>query len=137
MPNDSHIGRDGAIAGESRNVYEAIFGEMNDAVFLIDVEQPDDDYTFTYRRNNASHQEQSGLSEDELRGQTPQELLGDEQGTVVAESYQECVEKEETIEYEEKLELPGGTSDWQTKLTPITDSGQVTQIVGVARVVFR
>jgi len=133
MPDDSDIERDGAVAGESKNVYEAIFREMSDAVFLIDVEQSNEDYTFTYRRNNASHQEQSGLSEDELRGQTPQELLGDEQGTVVAENYQECVEKQETIEYEEKLELPGGTSDWQTKLTPITDSGQVTQIVGVAQ----
>ncbi|RKS83357.1 PAS domain S-box-containing protein [Haloarcula quadrata] len=133
MEDNSNMDRGGATAGESRSVYEAIFREMSDAAFLIDVEQSDEDYTFTYRRNNASHQEQSGLSEDELRGQTPQELLGDEQGTVVAGNYQECVEKGETIEYEEKLELPGGTSDWQTKLTPITDSGQVTQIVGVAR----
>ena len=133
MPDDLNIERDGAIAGESRNIYEAVFREMGDAVSLIDVEQSDEDYTFIYRRNNASHQEHSGLSEDELRGQTPQELLDDEQGTVVAEKYQECVERQETIEYEEKLELPGGTSVWQTKLTPITDSGQVTQIVSVAR----
>ena len=133
MPDDSDIERDGATAGKSINVYEAILRETSDAVFLIDVEQSGEDYTFTYRRNNASHQEQSGLSEDELRGQTPQELLDDEQGTVVAETYQECVEKGETVEYEEKLGLFDGTSDWQTKLTPITDSGQVTQIVGVAR----
>jgi PAS domain S-box-containing protein len=133
MPNRPDIERDGAIAGESGNVYEAIFREMSDAAFLIDVEQSDEDYTFTYRRNNASHQDLLGLSEDELCGQTPQELLGDQQGTVVAENYQECVEKGDPIEYEEKLELPGGTSDLQTQLTPITGSGQVTQIVGVAR----
>jgi PAS domain S-box-containing protein len=133
MPNNSDIGSDGAVAGEPRSVYEAIFREMSDAVFLIDVEHSADGYTFMYRRNNASHQERSGLSEDELHGQTPQELLGDEQGAVVAKKYRECVEKGETIEYEERLDLPGGTSDWRTKLTPIADSGRVTQIVGVAR----
>ncbi|MFB6186021.1 MAG: PAS domain-containing protein, partial [Halobacteriaceae archaeon] len=123
----------GALSGEPRNIYETIFREMGDAVFLIDVEQSDEDYTFTFRRNNASHQQRTGLSEDELRGQTPQELLGDEQGTIVAGNYRQCAEQGETIEYEETLDLPGGTSHWQTKLTPMTDSGQVTQIVGVAR----
>ena len=29
--------------------------------------------------------------------------------------------------------MPSGTSHWHTKLTPITESGQVTQIVGVGR----
>nr|WP_169719016.1 PAS domain-containing protein [Haloplanus natans] len=106
---------------------------MSDAVFLIDVARSDHDYTFTYLRNNTSHQRRTGLSEDELRGQTPRELLGDEQGTVVAENYRQCVDKRRTIEYEEELDLPGGTSHWQTKLTPIIDAGDVTQIVGVAR----
>jgi PAS domain S-box-containing protein len=121
------------MGGERKSVYEAIFREMDDAVFLIDVEQTDEDLTFTYRRNNSSHQQRTGLTEDELRGQTPKELLGDEQGAVVAGNYRQCVEQRETIEYEEKLELPGGTSHWQTKLSPIIDNGQVTKIVGVAR----
>ncbi|RJX47883.1 PAS domain-containing sensor histidine kinase [Halonotius pteroides] len=121
------------ITGESRSVYETVFDEMSDAAFLIDVEQSDQDYTFTYLRNNDSHQRRTGLSETELRGQTPRDILDDEQGTVVAENYRRCVEQEETIRYEERLDLPGGTSHWQTKLTPIVDAGEVTQIVGVAR----
>lgn len=124
---------DQEISGKKRNVYQAIFREMDDIVFLMDVEQTDADCTFTYRRSNASHQQQTGFSEDELRGQTTQELLGDEQGAIVEGNYRQCVEQQETIEYEERLDLPGGTSYWQTKLTPITDSGQVAQIVGVAR----
>jgi PAS domain S-box-containing protein len=118
---------------ESKDVYEAIFNEMSDAVFLVDVEKTSEDYKFTYQRNNASHQQQTGLSEDELRGRTPHELLGEDQGAVVAGNYRRCVEQGETIEYEEQLELPAGTSHWQTKLTPITETGEVTQIVGVAR----
>ncbi len=122
-----------AIGGESRGVYEAIFREIEDAVFLVDVERDADDYTYTFRRNNSSHRQQTGLSRDELRGQTPRELLGDEQGGAVVENYRRCVEQGETIEYEETLDLPGGTTHWQTKLTPITDDGQVTQLVGVSR----
>ena len=133
VDTETHTEGDGAITGESRTVYETIFREMGDAVFLIDVEQTGEDYTFTYRRNNASHQQQTGLSEDELRGQTPQDLLEGDQGSVVAENYRRCVEQRETIEYEETLELPHGTSHRETKLTPVLDSGQVTQIVGIAR----
>lgn len=122
-----------AVGGESESVYEAIFRQMEDAVFLIDVKAVDDDYAFIFRRNNASHQQQSGFSEDEFRGQTPRELLGDEQGAAVAANYRRCAEQQETIEYNETLDLPGGTSYWRTKLTPITEHGRVTGIIGVAR----
>ncbi|WP_338739299.1 PAS domain S-box protein [Haloplanus salilacus] len=133
MNEDSDVGGARAIDDGSTKIYEAIFREMQDAVFLIDVEQTDDDYRFTFQRNNASHRQRTGLSEDELRGQTPRDLLGDEQGAAVATNYRRCVEQRDTIEYEETLTLPGGTSHWQTKLTPITDDGTVTRIVGVAR----
>ena len=119
--------------GEVDNVYKAIFREIEDAIFLIDVEQADGDYTFTFRRNNAAHQRQTGLSEDSMRGQTPREILGEEQGSTVASNYRRCVEEGDTIEYEEALDLPGGTSCWKTKLTPITEQGEVIHIVGVAR----
>jgi PAS domain S-box-containing protein len=119
--------------GGSEQIYETIFHEMGDTAFLINVEQTEDDYTFTFQQNNASHRQLTGISEDELRGQTPRELLGEEQGADVAANYRRCVEQQETIEYEETLSLPSGTSYWHTKLTPITDNGQVTQIVGVGR----
>jgi PAS domain S-box-containing protein len=133
MHDDSDSEGIRALSGESTEVYETIFREMQDAVFLIAVERVDDDYQFTFRRNNASHRRQTGLSEDELRGQTPRELLGEEEGAAVAANYRRCVERGETIEYEETLNLPGGTTHWQTKLTPITHDGETTRIVGVAR----
>lgn len=130
---DPDSGEFSAIGSESETPYEAIVREMEDAVFFVDVERTGEGYTFTFRRNNASHRQRTGLSEDELRGQTPRELLGEESGAAVAANYRRCVEQRETIEYEERLDLPAGTSRWQTKLTPITENGQVTQIVGVAR----
>ena len=122
-----------ALDGEPGAVYETIFREMQDAVFLVDVERVDGDYQFTFRRNNASHRQRTGVSEDEFRGQSPRELLGEEEGAAVAANYRRCVERAETIEYEETLTFPGGTSHWQTKLTPVTDDGEVMRIVGVAR----
>ena len=121
------------VEGESESVYEVIFREMEDAVFLIDVEQTGDGYRFVFRRNNDSHQQRSGFFEDQFRGQTPRELLGDEQGATVAANYRRCVERRETIEYEETLSFSEKTSYWQTKLTPVIEDGQVTRIVGVAR----
>jgi PAS domain S-box-containing protein len=121
--------------GASESVCEAILRGMGDAVFLVDVEQADDGHRFVFRRSNASHREQTGVAEDELRGQTPQELFGDKRGTVVAANCRQCVERGETVEYEETLDLglSGGVSHWETRLTPITEGGQVTRIVGVGR----
>ena len=124
----------GETAGdEQRKVYQTFFEAMSDAAFVIDVERSGQDYTFTYRRTNGSHQRQTGLSEAELRGQTPQELLGDNQGTDIAEHYRRCVEQQETIRYAERVELPAGTRHLQTTLTPIVAAGEVTEIVGVTR----
>ena len=122
-----------AVGDEERGVYETIFCEMEDAVFLIDVEAGDAGYDFRFRRTNASHQRLTGISLEEIRGKTPRELLGEEQGAAVAENYRRCVEARETIEYEEALALPEGRKEWQTRLSPVVDEGSVTRIVGVAR----
>ncbi|WP_251133171.1 PAS domain-containing protein [Halorubrum sp. 2020YC2] len=115
------------------SVYEAMFQEADDAIFLVDVARTDGEYEFTFRQNNTAHQRQTGLTEDAMFGKTPRELLGEQQGAAVETNYRLCVERGTTIEYEEQLEFPGGTTDWQTKLTPVVDDGTVTRIVGVAR----
>ncbi|OYR55657.1 PAS domain-containing sensor histidine kinase [Halorubrum halodurans] len=124
---------DPAVGDADGDVYETIFCEMEDAVFLIDVEEEDGGYAFRFQRTNASHQRLTGISLEEIRGETPRELLGDEQGASVAENYRRCVEARETIEYEESLALPGGQREWQTRLSPVVEDGSVTKVVGVAR----
>lgn len=126
-------GSDSVDDDTDRGVYETIFCEIEDAIFLVDVEEADEAYTFRFRRNNPSHQRLTGISLEEIRDKTPRELLGDEQGTSVAENYRRCVEGRETIEYEESLALPEGQKQWQTRLSPVVEDGSVTQIVGVAR----
>ena len=129
----SGAGRAGADGDGVSNAYEAMFREADDAIFLVDVARTDGEYEFIFNENNTAYQQQTGLTEDAMFGQTPREVLGEKQGAAVEANYRQCVEQGTTIEYEERLDFPGGTADWQTKLTPVTEDGAVTQIVGVAR----
>ncbi|WP_193309804.1 PAS domain-containing protein [Halorubrum halophilum] len=124
---------DPAVGDEDRGIYETVFCEMEDAVFLIDVEGDAEEPVFRFRRTNASHQRLTGISLEEIRGKTPRELLGDEQGAAVEANYRRCVERRETIEYAESLALPGGRREWETRLSPVVEDGSVTRVVGVAR----
>jgi PAS domain S-box-containing protein len=126
-------GSDPEAGGGDGSVYETVFREMEDAVFLVDVEEADGEYAFRFRRTNASHQRLTGISLEEIRGKTPRELLGDERGASVAEHYRRCVEGRETVEYGESIALPEGRNKWQTRLSPVVEDGSVTRIVGVAR----
>ncbi|MCY4730194.1 PAS domain S-box protein [Natronomonas gomsonensis] len=113
--------------------YETIFNAVEDAVFIFDVTHDDAEVTFRFRANNQAHESITGMTTEDYRGQTPQDLFDDEQAADVLDEYRTCVERKETIEYEETLEHPSGTIEWQTKLTPITEDGTVTRIVGIAR----
>jgi len=113
--------------------YETIFNAVEDAVFIFDVTDDGDGVTFRFRANNQAHESITGMATEDYRGQTPQDLFDDERAVDVLDKYRTCVERKETIEYEETLEHPSGTIEWQTKLTPITEDGTVTRIVGVAR----
>lgn len=113
--------------------YETIFNAVEDAVFIFDVAHDDAEVTFRFRANNQAHESITGMATEDYRGQTPQDLFDDERAVDVLDKYRTCVERKETIEYEETLEHPSGTIEWQTKLTPITEDGTVTRIVGVAR----
>ncbi|RQG95092.1 PAS domain-containing sensor histidine kinase [Natrarchaeobius chitinivorans] len=113
--------------------YQTIFDTVDDAVFLVDVGHDGSTYTFTFRRNNPAHEALTGLSTEEIRGTRPHEILDGEDAAAVVVNYRDCVEKRETIEYEETLDHPSGTVEWHTKLTPIVEDDAVTQLVGVAR----
>lgn len=110
--------------------YNILFDSVQDALFLIKVE---DDGEFRYIRNNRIHQELTGIPLEVLRGKTPKELLGSELGAVVQANYQSCIDAGEIIQYEETLDLPGGTRYWFTTLIPVYHGDRIAYIVGDAR----
>ena len=111
--------------------YEAVMGAIEEPVFVFDVGRADGDLTFDFRRNNAAHERQTGVTAAEYRGETPRSILGEPAGTEVTERFRDCVEGKERIEYEETVEYPAGTVDWRTTLTPVAEDGTVTRLVGV------
>jgi len=108
--------------------YETVFHGTQSAMFLVKVE---DDGVFRYIRNNEAHQKATGISEEEMRGKTPRELVGDEIGSEIEHNYYYCVRNRVSYFYEESLSLTGGDRIWHTTLTPVVnENNRVTHIVG-------
>jgi len=105
---------------------EVIFNSAQDAMFLVAYEGE----KFTYIRNNRRHQELTGYNAPEIYGKTPQELLGEETGTIVETNYRRCIELGKTLTFEETLTMRGGTKDWLTSLTPVQSGDSHHYVVG-------
>ncbi|MPM13778.1 hypothetical protein SDC9_60137 [bioreactor metagenome] len=105
---------------------EVIFNSAQDAMFLALY----DGEKFTYIRNNRRHQELTGYNSPEIYGKTPRELLGEETGAIVENSYRRCIELGKTLTFEETLTMRGGTKDWLTSLTPVQAGEDLRYVVG-------
>ncbi|WP_424005260.1 PAS domain-containing protein (plasmid) [Haloarcula salina] len=108
---------------------ETSFQNAQDGIFLVDV--ADDE--FVIERVNPAYEAMTGLSAEDVRGRTPRDILGDELGGEIVERYRECVERGEPLEYAEQLPLPTESTYWNTKLAPISEDGEVKQLVGATR----
>lgn len=105
---------------------ETVFNGTQDAMFLVRVENGE----FRYIRNNATHQELTGYSMEDIRDKTPLDAVGEEIGTMLKAGYQRCVEAKVPITYEETLPFPAGERTWLTALTPVLENGKVKYLVG-------
>ena len=113
---------------------ETMFEHAQDALFLVDVEDDgDDDERFVVRRVNPAYERATGLSNEEIRGQTPREVFGDEAGAEIEERYRMCVRQREPLSYSETLPVGGEVAHWETTVAPVTVDGEVVQLVGATR----
>ena len=110
--------------------YETILDNTEDAIFLLNVKGEED---FEYLRLNKAHERLTGLKANNILGETPVQVMGEKLGKRLLENYQQCVEEQEIITYEEELEFSEGVKRWETKLSPVIVDEQVVQIVGVSR----
>ena len=110
--------------------YEIVFNNTQDALFIIKVTEDDN---FRFLKLNPTHENLTGLKTENIKGKTPEEVLGKVEGNKISTKYRKCLKKEETISYEEILDLPGGKKYWSTKLSPVIEDGRVTHIVGSSR----
>ena len=112
------------------NQAETIFEHTQDALFLIDVV---DERTFTLQLVNRAYEELTGATAADVQGRTPQDLLSDDQAANVVTKYQECIEKREPIEYDERLTFGETTKWWHTRLAPVIEDDNIVQLAGATR----
>jgi len=111
--------------------YAAVFENTNDAIALVDIEEPADDPTFRYVRTNEAYERQTGFDTESLTGQTPVEAAGPDIGRRIADHYKQCVSAGEPITFEERDLHPTGV--WETQVTPIAADGEITRLVAISR----
>ncbi|MGI0491444.1 PAS domain-containing sensor histidine kinase [Alkalinema pantanalense CENA528] len=107
-----------------RTVYEGSVQPM----FVVDV-LPDGD--FRYVGWNRAAEVVSGRSSQEIAGKTPEEIYGDEVGTLERQRLQEYLELGISGSYEECINLNGEDYWWVTTHNPVRDSqGNIHRFIG-------
>ena len=107
---------------------ETLFENTQDSLFLIDAADE-----FTVERVNPAYEKATGLSANQLQGQTPKDILGEQQGATVERRYRDCVERQEPLEYTEQLYFDGKEMQWETRIAPVVINGSVRYIAGATR----
>jgi len=113
--------------------YEALLNNVEDAIFLINVEEREESVRFEFERLSPSYERQTGITTEEVQGQTPRDVFGEEQGAELESNYHRCVNAGEPISYQEELRVDEGARFWQTKLAPVVNDGEITRLIGVTR----
>jgi PAS domain S-box-containing protein len=113
--------------------YEALLDTSGDAIFLLDVAASEGDPTFEFTRLSDGYEAQTGITTADVRGQTPREAFGPEQGAELASNYRRCVERREPVSYREELPLTDDARFWETTLAPVLVDDEVVRLVGIAR----
>jgi len=113
--------------------YEALLDTSGDAIFMLDVDTTGDDPAFEFARLSPGYESQTGLTTEEVRGQTPQEVFGDERGAELVANYTRCVEARAPISYREELDIGADARFWDTSLAPVILGDEIVRIVGIAR----
>ncbi|WP_424016155.1 PAS domain S-box protein (plasmid) [Halorientalis pallida] len=117
------------LAGE----YEALLNNAEDAIFFIDVDASDTDITFEFDRLSPAYERQTGITTEEVRGETPRDVFGEQAGAELEANYHRCVKAREPISYQEELRVNEEARIWQTNLAPVLTDGDVTRLVGITR----
>jgi PAS domain S-box-containing protein len=115
----------------SEALYAGIFNHSAEAIFLVDV-LPNGQ--FVYETMNPAYEQATGITLEQFSGKMPAQVMSPEMASRVEASYRACIAIQETLSYEETLNLPVGRRIWRTNLVPIADaSGRIIKLQGSSR----
>jgi len=102
-----------------------VIGQLMASVFIVDV-LPDG--RFRYAMLNRRHEELTGLTNGEVVGHSPEEILPPDDAASVLAHYRTCVKRRLPTTFQEVLHLPTGRRHWETRLVPITTAPTGTRV---------
>jgi diguanylate cyclase (GGDEF)-like protein/PAS domain S-box-containing protein len=108
-----------------------IYNGTHDCMFLMRVVARG---VFVCESINRSYLQVTGLTDGEVIGRRPEEILPPDAATLVLERYQAAVDSREALTYSEDITLPAGRVIFETILTPIINAtGECTHLLGALR----
>jgi PAS domain S-box-containing protein len=111
--------------------FRTYFESTPDCMFYLRA-QPDG--RLVYEDVNSAGLAVTGLSLEEMRGRTPEEMLGPEKGQMMANGLRQVCETGEIYRYEPTWNLPSGTVTYDAAYMPLRQAdGRVAGVLGVAR----
>ena len=115
---------------ESQQFLQSIYNEVNHSIFVVDV-LPDGSYR--YKGNNPLHAKLTGISNEEIAGKTPEELVEPEIAEAITSNYDSCIRENRSIQYEESMPFLGEETWWETVLNPVrNENGRIYRIIGTS-----
>ncbi len=115
----------------SQALYAGIFNHSTEGIFLVDVSP---DGQLIYETMNPAYERMSGIEREAFIGKTPTQVWSEAIALQKEQNYRTCLNRQETLFYEETLDLPDGRRIWQMSLVPMTDTqGNIVKLQGSAR----
>jgi PAS domain S-box-containing protein len=118
---------------EAKDLLDSIFFGAELPIFVIDVEK---NRELRFASLNPAHEKLTGFTSSWIKGRSPEDLYPRIPKEFIKEirgHYEECLNKEQTIQYEEMIPFDGKEIWWLTTLTPLKDeSGEVFRIIGTS-----
>ncbi len=108
---------------------EIIFNGTLDPMSLFECREE----KFVYIRNNAAHQQLTGLKFQDICGKDLVEVYGDETGARLQRYFQLCARNRAPLDYEMTFNFPSGIRKWITTLTPVFDGDFMQYVVASSR----
>jgi len=115
---------------QRESLLNKIYNGAEQAIFVIEVTDSRD---FRYLAFNHVAERYAGISQQDIQGKTPEAAFGMVTGAAFRHNYQQCLQEDRSITYEEYVVLKGCSIWTLTTLSPVRDAeGTIEQIIGTS-----
>ena len=113
----------------------ALFHNSPDILFVLRVEEADDQPDFIHEAFSPALERLTGLQPARMVGHRPSDSLPPEMARALLPEYRRCLREGTTIGFSAQFPVPVGNREYEISLTPVrhAGTGRIVRIVGSAR----